>query len=127
MAVECQAVAVRGEYLEYILDQLEPVGSIFHRRMFGGVGLYCEDLIFGILDNDTLYLKVDDTTRKRYEKSGSEPFRPYGKDAHSVSYYRVPVAVLEDRETLAVWAREAVGASVRRSSAGPVKRRAKRR
>ena len=40
---------VSRDYFQFVLDQLTPVGAISHRRMFGGVGLYCESLFFGSL------------------------------------------------------------------------------
>jgi len=34
--------------------------------MFGGVGIYCGDLFFGLIDDDTLYFKVDDSNRSDF-------------------------------------------------------------
>ena len=44
--------------------------------MFGGVGLYAGEIFFGILAGDTLFLKVDDTTRQAYEHAGATPSSP---------------------------------------------------
>jgi DNA transformation protein len=125
-------MSVSDEYLEFVLDQLEGLGAVFSRRMFGGVGLYFDDLFFGLIDDDSLYFKVDEITRERYEQVGSKPFRPYGEDSYSMSYFRVPAAILEDRDQLAGWAREAVEEASRklsskgRKSSGPKKRRKSR-
>jgi DNA transformation protein len=122
-------MSVSNEYLHYVMDQLEALGAVFYRRMFGGAGLYNDDLFFGLIDDDLLYFKVDETTRHRYEDAGSTPFRPYGEDSYSMSYYTVPADVLEDRDELANWARDAVGVARRKLSAkrgkssGPKKRR----
>ena len=43
--------------------------------MFGGVGLYHRGVFFGIIAGDTLYLKVDDTSRREYESAGMGPNR----------------------------------------------------
>jgi DNA transformation protein and related proteins len=101
-------MAVSDEYLEYVLDQLEGLGPVFSRRMFGGVGLYCEDLFFGLIAEDILYFKVDETTKERYESAGASPFRPYGKGSYSMSYYEVPANVLEDKDEMRVWAQAAL-------------------
>jgi len=39
-------MAVSEEYLAYVLDQLESVGSVVPRRMFGAVGLYLDGVFF---------------------------------------------------------------------------------
>jgi len=115
--VSSRIMSVSDEYLEFVLDQLEGLGTVFSRRMFGGVGLYCDDLFFGLIDDDLLYFKVDEITRERYESAGSTPFRPFGEDSYSMSYYRVPAELLEDRDELARWAREAVAVAVRKLAA----------
>jgi len=84
--------------------------------MFGGVGVYSDGVFFGIIDNDRLYLKVDDINRPEYEAHGMEPFRPYDDD-RTMPYYEIPVDVLENPDELAGWALKAVD----------VARRAKRR
>ncbi|HEX7941802.1 MAG TPA: TfoX/Sxy family protein, partial [Gemmatimonadaceae bacterium] len=69
---------VSDGYLTFVLDQLRPVvAGLRARRMFSGYGLYATDLFFGIVHDDDLYLKVDDTTRPEYEARGMPPFRPF--------------------------------------------------
>jgi DNA transformation protein len=105
-------MAVGADYLQYVLEQLARTGRVSSRRMFGGVGLYCDGVFFGIIDDDTLYFKVDDSTRADYEARGMKPFRPYrDKPEVSMSYYTVPVDVLDDAEDLVAWARRSVAAS----------------
>ncbi len=42
--------------------------------MFGGVGIYCDDVMFGIIADDEFFLKVDDESRPEYERDGFGPF-----------------------------------------------------
>jgi DNA transformation protein len=80
--------------------------------MFGGVGLYCESRFFALISRDVLYFKVDDSNRGHFEARGMRPFR-------HMSYYEVPVDVLEDPEECAVWARRSIalaGAKKRRTT-----------
>ena len=93
--------------------------------MFGGVGLYAEDVFFGILAADVLFFKVDDTNRLEYETAGSSPFKPYADRAMTMPYYNVPTAVLEDAEALAEWAARAV--MVAKTAKTATSRRAKKR
>jgi DNA transformation protein len=115
---------VSSQYLEYILDQLGCVGSVVHKRMFGGIGLYFDDLFFGLIDDDVLYFKVDDQTRTKYEAARAKAFQPYGEGSYSVSYYAVPASVLEDQDQLRLWCNEAVGVARRK---GPKKSGTKKR
>ena len=116
-------MAVGAVYLQYVLEQLDRAGRITSRRMFGAVGLYCEGLFFGVIGDDTLYFKVNDDTRADYESRGMKPFCPYpDKPEVSMSYYTVPVDVLDDAETLTAWARRSVAAA----AAAPKKKARKR-
>jgi DNA transformation protein len=100
------------EYLEYVLEQLSALGGLVPRRMFGGAGIYQDELFFGLIFKDTLYFKVNDDNRASYEARGMARFRPYeNRPQVSLTYYEVPVDVLENREELALWARQAVEAA----------------
>jgi len=114
---------VSPKFREFVLDQLAGVEHLRTRDMFGGVGLYAEEVFFGILASDVLYFKVDETNRREFEMSGSVPFKPYADRPMSMSYYNVPVEVLEDADTLCLWAARAV--SVARAT--KPSRRAKRK
>jgi DNA transformation protein len=110
-------MAVSEGYLTYVLDQLRPiVPGIRVKRMFGAVGLYATDLFFAIVDDDVLYLKVDDTTRPEYEARGMPPFRPFELHA-SMNYSQLPEEILEEREALQLWTSRAldVARSAKRS------------
>lgn len=81
------------------------------RAMFGGVGLYHAGVFFGLLARDTLYLKVDDSTRPDYKAAGMAAFKPYPGRGGTMRYYAVPLEVLESAPELAVWARKAIRAA----------------
>ena len=114
-------MAVTDSFLTFVLEQLDHVRNVTWRRMFGGVGLYAGERFFGLIDNDRLYFKVDDTTVVDYARAGMTPFRPDPAQAASMKYYEVPVSVLEDGDELAAWARRAVSAA--EASARPKPRR----
>jgi DNA transformation protein len=99
---------VSDDFHDYILEQLSAMRAVVSRRMFGGVGLYCDGLFFGLIDDDVLYLKVDDSNRPDYTTRGMEPFRPFkDKPLYSMTYFQVPAEVLEDAEQLVEWSRKA--------------------
>jgi DNA transformation protein len=105
-------------FTDFVLDQLRAVGEVVPRRMFGGVGLYCDGLFFAIIAADVLYLKVDDATRARVVAAGARPFKPYPERGTTMQYYSVPPGVLESPIELARWARDAVAAAARKAAAG---------
>jgi DNA transformation protein len=119
-------LAVSAGFRQFVLDQLEELGGVVPRAMFGGIGLYRDGLFFGIVAGDVLYLKVDDRTRQRYEAAGMRPFKPYRHRSGTMQYYAVPVGVLESAE-LAQWARQAVEAARAAAENPPPKRRRRRR
>jgi DNA transformation protein len=76
--------------------------------MFGGVGIYSGDVFFALIADDTLYFKVDDSTRSDFVARGMGPFRPFGDAGGTMQYYQLPEDLLEDPEALRPWAEKAV-------------------
>jgi len=70
--------------------------------MFGGVGIYSDELFFGLIAEDKLYFKVSDLNRADFEKRGMEPFYPYDSPK-PMSYWELPPGVIDDPEELRVW------------------------
>ena len=104
---------VTDGFRAFVLEQLADLESVRARAMFGGVGLYAGDVFFGLVAADALYLKVDDTNRQQYETEGMTAFQPYPGQPMTMSYFQVPVRVLEDREELTAWARVSVYVAAR--------------
>ena len=119
-------MSVSNDFLIYVVDQLKPFARVVTRRMFGGVGLYADELFFGLIDDDTIYFKVDDTNRGDYTARGCKAFRPVANDpdAYSMSYFEMPADVLEDPDELAIWARKSLAVA---AAAAAAKTKTKRR
>ena len=84
------------------------------RRMFGGLGLFKDSGIFGMLSSmDGFYLRVDNINQPDYEALSAEPFRPNQGGEMTMAYFQVPVEMLDDRERVAIWADKACGAAGR--------------
>jgi DNA transformation protein len=96
----------------FVLDQLAGLPGVRDRAMFGGVGLYADEVFFGILASDVVYFKVDDSNRRDYESAGSGPFKPYADRAMTMPYYAVPVEIVEDAAMLVRWAKRAVAVAM---------------
>jgi len=110
-------MAVSQETIDYLVDQLSDFGSVIARRMFGGVGIFRDGLMFALIGHGELYFKVDDGNRKDFEDAGMAPFRPYPDKDEIMPYYRVPADIVEDREALKVWANKAYDVALRKKAA----------
>ena len=130
IAHECGAMAKRDEFVNHVLDMLVTLGSVRARAMFGGWGVYLDDVMFGLIAGDMLYFKVDNSNRDEFEEAGSQPFIYTGKTRPiTMSYYETPVDALDDREALQELARGAVAAALRARATDrrPQRRRRARR
>jgi DNA transformation protein len=102
-------MAVSPSFKTFVLEQLgRGVQGIRGKSMFGGVGIYAREFFFALIADDTLYFKVDDSTRPAFEARGMDPFLPYGESGEVMQYYRVPEEFFEDSEALARWAEQAI-------------------
>lgn len=114
-------MAVSREFQEFVLDLLATLDPL-PRRMFSGVGLFHGGVMFGLLVNDTLYLRVDEQTRERFINAGSRPFSYMraGREVSLAAYYVAPEDLLDRHDDLLQWGRDAIGASRRAASRAPV-------
>ena len=104
-----RSLAVSDGFKSFVLDQLDALDAVTARSMFGGVGLYCSGVFFGILAHDKLFLKVNESNRDDYLALGMKPFRPFpDRRGGTMKYFEVPLAVLESQLDLVEWARKAV-------------------
>ena len=89
---------VSDSYLKHVMELLGPLGDVTPRVMFGGYGIFHEGKMFGLISEDILYLKVNDTNRADYEKAGSHIF------PHGISYWEAPEMLFDDPPELQKWA-----------------------
>ena len=106
-------MSVQPRYLEFILEQLGALGSVTSRRMFGGVGLYSGESFFGLIDDDTLYFKTDETNSAEYQARNMPRFMPpANRPMGPMGYHQVPADIIEDNEALVAWARKSVAVAL---------------
>ena len=102
----------RSAFADYIVaDLLSGVNDVRARSMFGGHGLYQDEVFFAIIVDEELYFKVDDSNRRDYESAESQPFTyevSGRKKPVVMSYWKVPADILEDRDSLAEWANQSI-------------------
>lgn len=118
-------MAVSKSFLARALELLEPLGKVAARAMFGGHGLYLDGVMFGLLDDDELYLRTDAQNVERFKAAGCRPWvYPSPKGPMVTQYYRPPDDAFEDPEAMLPWARlglEAARAKAAAKKAKPAK------
>jgi DNA transformation protein len=115
-------MAVQPQYLAWVLEQLAGVAGVSTRRMFGAVGLYAGESFFGVVDDDTLFFKTDESNYPDYQARRMPRFMPTSKRPQGPKgYHQVPADVIEDGELLAAWARKSVAVAVASQSRKPKK------
>lgn len=100
-----------SEFVEYALHQLQVLGPVVARKMFGFRVLSCDERNFAVIHEDALYFKVDALSRLEYVAAGMEPFSPPQGKVGMDGYFEVPLEVLGAREKLAQWGRKALAAA----------------
>ena len=107
-----------SEFVNFLHEVFEQFGEVTSRKMFGGHGLYHQGLMFGLVADDELFLKVDKETVHIFEKHDLSPFE-YSKDGKSMkmSYYLAPEHIYDDSQEALYWAELAFSAAQRAKAA----------
>ena len=105
-------MAVSETFVTWITDQLSEFGAIETKRMFGGVGLFKNGLMFGKIGGDIFRLKVDEYNRKDFEAYGMKPYFS-AKKKRGMPYWEVPHEIIENKKELVKWAHKSYDAALR--------------
>lgn len=117
-------MAPRSEFAALVEEVLQPVGPVEVRAMFGGHGVFLDGVMFALIADEVLYLKVDDGNRTQFEDAGLDAFVYVARGrSMTMSYHRAP-DLLEDWEALEPWVASALDAS-RRATPAPRRRRSR--
>ena len=102
-------------FAEFLREQLSPLGRLTMRRMFGKTGVFCDGLMFGMITEDTLYVRVDDHNKAVFKEAEAAPPLNYEKKGRTIdlSFWRVPERLLDESDELILWARAALAAAQR--------------
>jgi DNA transformation protein and related proteins len=102
-------------FTEFLREQLAPLGRVSMRRMFGKTGVFCDGLMFGMVTDNTLYLRVDDYNRAAFTEAASFPPLSYEKKGCTIdlSFWRAPERLFDEPDELITWARVALEAARR--------------
>jgi DNA transformation protein len=106
------------EFVAHALDLLAPLGLVEARRMFGGHGLYARGVMFGLLDDEELFLRADDEARPTFAAAGCRRWSyPTRQGPMPGDYWRPPDEAHEDAEAMRPWAELGLAAALRKAAA----------
>ena len=102
-------------YAEFLREQLAPLGRVTMRRMFGKTGVFCDELMFGMVTDDALYFRVDEHNRAAFKEAESVPPLSYEKQGRAIdlSFWRAPERLFDEPDELVAWSRAALAAARR--------------
>ena len=114
-------MVVSPEYKAFILEMLEPLGGVSIRGMFGGGGVFCQGVMFGLIADERLYFKVDEQSKPAFEAEGLGPFvYEAGNGKNTImSYYEAPESAYDDQDEMLDWARKGLDAAFREDAKKP--------
>jgi DNA transformation protein len=116
-----------GGFQELLVELFEPVGGVTFRRMFGGLGIFRQGLMFALVADDALYLKADETTAIAFKAEGAGPFVYDGKHRPVVmQYWRLPERLYDDPDEFRQWALDAFSVAERAREEKPRPKRKSR-
>lgn len=103
-----------SEFVEYLTEVFEYFGPILAKRMFGGYGIYRDDLMFALVADDVLYLKADAASSQHFATRGLNAFE-YAKNRKTMkmSYFQAPEDIFDDKDAAKIWASRAYEAALR--------------
>jgi DNA transformation protein len=103
-----------NEFVEFLLAQMQALGPLSAKAMFGGYGAYIDDLMFALVADDVLYFKTNADNLPEYEQR-SLPAFSYQRNGKSFNmpYHEAPAEVLNDTEIMQHWASMAIAAALK--------------
>ena len=105
---------------EFIRELFAPFRPVTVRRMFRSAGIFCGGVMFGLVSDGAIFLKVDESSIPDFEREGSRPFsyvRNKGGRRVILPYWRIPERLYDDPDELAVWAGRALAIAERKKLA----------
>lgn len=102
------------DFVDYLLELLMDFPNVTSKRMFGGYGIFRDGIMFGLVADSALYLKVDAQNKPDFEALGLRPFTYEAKGKPiKMSYYEAPEEALDNSDGMITWAESAYAAALR--------------
>lgn len=112
------------DLIDWLADELAPLGALSSRRMMGGHTLYLGGTVFAIIAGDELWFKADAASDAVWDEAGCPRFTYQMGEGRTgtMNYRRAPDEVHDDTEALLRWAALALEAGGRAPQKKPKKK-----
>ncbi|SHO59205.1 TfoX/Sxy family DNA transformation protein [Vibrio quintilis] len=94
--------------LKNSMQLFEQLGRVKSRSMFGGFGIFVEDIMFALVVKDKLHIRADSNSLETFKEQGFEPY-VYAKRGFPVvtKYYALPAEYWKDKSKILTIATQA--------------------
>jgi DNA transformation protein and related proteins len=122
---------VGNSFHDFVRELFAGVGRVEVKRMFGGAGAWVDGVMFLLIADDTIHIKVDDALKAELRAEGCGPFvweplsGPRAGEKIDLGYWRLPDSALDDPDEAATWGRKALAVAKAKASAKKPKAKAK--
>ena len=102
-------------FRNYVEELFAPLGKIRVREMFGVGGVYAGEDLFALIEDDIVYMKVDDAWRDNLSADGAKPFEWTNPDtgrSMQLSFVSLPETTLSKPESAVAWGAKALDAAI---------------
>ena len=104
---------VKSELANYVEEQLAFLGRISTKSIFGGIGIFVDERLLGIVMEDKLYLHTDASNLRSYQDRGMPQFKPYPNAFDlTTDHHQVPAEIVDDPVLLKQWGEQALAAAI---------------
>lgn len=88
--------------IDWVAEAMAPVGAVTHRPMMGAATLYCDGVVFAVVDEDSIWFKADKVSDAEWDALGCARFTFTGSDGStaSLNYRRATDDVYDDADAL---------------------------
>ena len=110
--------------VDRVAEMVAPLGAPSSRRMMGGATLYCDGIVYAIVDDGALWFKADAASDAEWDAAAAARFTyDRGGQAATMNYRRAPDDCYDDDDAFRHWAGLALAAGRRAAAKKAARRR----
>src|ERR1044072_6144257 len=95
---------VKSELANYVEEQLAFLGRISTKSIFGGIGIFVDERLLGIVMDDKVYLHPDASSLRAYQAAAMPQSKPYPNAFDlTTDHHQVPAEIVDDPTLLKHW------------------------
>lgn len=112
------------DYVSELVGELSCFGPVKSRRMFGAYGIFYQGLMFGLVNDGQLFLKVDAASKSLFVERKCAQFRYRRAEKWvGLSYFAAPPDMFSSPDSTLRWATVAYESALRAQAARPARRK----